>query len=226
MRTNSGFRDTHTADLASTLALVDSALKAERGAVQSLVTLLTPAIRFRISKVLGRAAHGRNIAAAVDDVAQQVLLVLFANQGKVLRSWDPERRLSLLNFVGLVAERQALTIARSDRTNPFTEAPMEHAALETHLPRERDPESQLAARELYHEIADRMRMSLSPYAMHMFNLLFLEDKSVEQVSEELTMTHEAVYTWRSRLVRQARTLAEQILSEKSASPRTKRQATP
>lgn len=181
---------------------------------------LTPAIRYRISKVLARSARGRTLPVAVDDIAQQVLLVLFADQGKTLRSWDPVRRLSLVQFVGLIAERQALVIARSKRASPFTEDPMEHVSLEPHLTPVRDPESQLAARELFDEIAERMRMDLSPYAMQMFSLLFLEDKSVEQISAELTMTPDAVYAWRSRLVRQARTFASEILSEQPTSPRS------
>src|SRR5688572_33000389 len=102
MRTNSDIREKHPEN---TIALIERALSGDHTSVEALVHMLTPVIRYRSGRVLGRAARGRNIAVAVDDIVQHVLLVLFADQGKVLRSWDPERRLPLVQFIGLVAER-------------------------------------------------------------------------------------------------------------------------
>ena len=45
---------------------------------------------------------GRDIRQEVEDLSQEVFLQLFAEGGRVLATWQPERGLTLLNFVGLV----------------------------------------------------------------------------------------------------------------------------
>jgi len=49
-----------------------------------------------------RSAAGRDVRQEVADLIQEVFMALFADDARVLRSWQPERGLSLDNFVGLV----------------------------------------------------------------------------------------------------------------------------
>src|SRR5262245_567748 len=123
--------------------LISRALESERRAVEQLVNFLTPVIRQRAGRVLARGARGRDLQAAIDDVVQLVLISLFADRCRALCSWDAERGMSLVQFVGLIAERQAISIARSQRANPFFEDPTQAETLETQLPAARDPESEL-----------------------------------------------------------------------------------
>lgn len=220
MRANDRTATTPDAGADAQRDLIARALAGSRDAVEQLVSLLTPVIRARAARVLVRGARGRDVRASVDDVAQQVLLALFADHGKLLRSWDPARGMSLRQFVGLIAERQTLSLARSQRANPHFEQPTQPETLEKELPRSLDPESELAARELFHEIALRLRAELSPYGFQMFQQLFVEEKSPEQLSTELAMSTDAVYAWRSRLVRQVRSIAEKISSESARTLRT------
>jgi RNA polymerase sigma-70 factor (ECF subfamily) len=202
--------------------LIARALARDARAVQQLVAALTPKLRLQVERVLRRGARGRDVRFAADDVVQSVWLALFAHQGKVLRSWDPARGMSLESFVGLVATRHALDVVRSRRLNPYSEDPIEHEQIELRTHAAPALDDQLATRQLFHEIAERLRTSLTPYGMQMFELLFVEGKSVEQVSDELTMCSDAVYGWRSRLTQRVRELAREILSETPADARSKR----
>src|SRR5262245_39126253 len=108
-------------------AEVHRALAGDDQALNRLVAMLTPVIQSRVARgLLSRrvgSASGRNVRQEVEDLTQEVFLVLFADGGKVLRSWEPERGLTLPNFVGLVAERQTASILRSGKRNPWREDP-------------------------------------------------------------------------------------------------------
>ena len=67
----------------------------------------------------------------VEDLAQDVFLRLFEENGRVLRSWDPARGLSLENFAGLVAERHAISTLRTGKRNPWREDEAEEGVLES-----------------------------------------------------------------------------------------------
>jgi RNA polymerase sigma-70 factor (ECF subfamily) len=192
-----------------------NALAGRRDAVVALVDLLTPVIRARVSGVLRRGARGRDVTAAVEDVTQQVLLVLFADGGKVLRTWDPARGLTLTSFVGLVAKRQALAITRTGRSSPFTEDPTEASDLDARPSQHVDLEEHVASREFFLELAQRLRQELTPYGMQMFELLFIQERTSEQICADLDLSPDAVYAWRSRLIRAVRAIGAEIVSEGS-----------
>jgi RNA polymerase sigma factor (sigma-70 family) len=193
---------------------VRSALAGSEAALTRLVRKLTPVIQSRVARglLLRRtgAAAGRDIRQEVEDFTQDVFLVLFADGGKVLRSWQPERGLSLLNFVGLVAERQTASILRSGKRSPWKEDPtlfedLNQPALES------NPEEITASREQLKLLLSRLTEELSPLGRHLFDLLFLRELPFEEVTRETGMSSAAVYAWRSRL----RRLVRRLLDEKS-----------
>jgi RNA polymerase sigma-70 factor (ECF subfamily) len=193
---------------------VRSALAGNEPALTRLVRKLTPVIQSRVARGLllrrtGMAA-GRNVRQEVEDLTQEIFLVLFADGGKVLRSWQPERGLSLLNFVGLVAERQAASILRSGKRSPWKEDPtlpedLHQAATES------GPEEVTASREQLRLLLHRLTEELSPLGRHLFDLLFLRELPLEEVIRRTGMSPDAVYAWRSRL----RRLAGRLLDETS-----------
>lgn len=193
---------------------VRRALAGDEPALTRLVRRLTPVIQSRVARGLllrrtGTAA-GRNIRQEVEDLTQEIFLVLFADGGKVLRSWQPERGLSLLNFIGLVAERQTASILRNGKRNPWKEDPT--------LPENFDqaaqtsgPEEITASREQLKLLLHGLTEELSPLGRHLFDLLFLRELPVEEVIQQTGMSPDAVYAWRSRL----RRLAGRLLDEMS-----------
>ena len=68
------------------------------GIILALVLRLSPVVQRRVCRPLAssRAARGRGVERAeVLDLTQQILLLLFDRDSRVLRSWDPARGLSL-----------------------------------------------------------------------------------------------------------------------------------
>jgi RNA polymerase sigma factor (sigma-70 family) len=201
---------------------IQSALAGDEPALNRLVRTLTPVIQSRVARSLllrrtGWAA-GRDIRQEVEDLTQDIFLLLFADGGKVLRSWQPERGLSLANFVGLVAERQTASILRSGKRSPWKEDPVLPEDLDRASP-ESGPEEVAASREQLKLLLHRLTEELTPLGRHLFDLLFLRELPFEEVTRQTGMTPDAVYAWRSRLRRLARRLLGET-SETRLDPRT------
>jgi RNA polymerase sigma-70 factor (ECF subfamily) len=75
-----------------------------------------------------------------------------------------------------------------------------------------------ASREQLRLLLDRMNQELSPLGRQLFDLLFVQELSLPEVTAASGLSADAVYAWRSRL----RRLAQRLLAELSgttASPR-------
>src|SRR6185295_1197582 len=201
-------------DAEDTCALVRDALAGDQDALTRLVAVLTPVIQARVARpLLARQPYlgpGRNVRQEVEDQTQDVFLSLFEKDGRVLRSWEAERGLSLENFVGLVAERHVVSSLRSGKRNPWKEEPVLLEDLDGASP-DRDPEKVTAIRELLRLVLERLREELSPLGRHLFELLFVHELSVPETMAASGLSADAVYAWRSRL----RHLAQEILAELS-----------
>src|SRR5215831_17740303 len=114
-------------DAEDCVGLVREALTGDQAALTRLVALLTPVIQARVARTLlahrPRLGGGRDVRQEVEDLTQEVFLSLFVKDGQVLRSWEAGRGLSLQNFVGLVSERQVVSLLRSGKRNPWKEEP-------------------------------------------------------------------------------------------------------
>jgi RNA polymerase sigma-70 factor (ECF subfamily) len=194
--------------------LVRSALAGDPAALNRLVAVLTPVIQARVARTLlarsFRLAGGRDVRQEVEDLSQDVFLALFSRDAHVLRDWQAELGLSLENFVGLVAERQVLSFLRSGRRNPSKEEPSFTPELEPEAP-EPGPEKIAAGREHLDLLLDRLREESSPLGRWLFELLFVQELSVNEVRDASGLSADAVYAWRSRL----RSLARKLQAEMS-----------
>lgn len=204
---------------------VTRALAGDRVAARELVDALVSVVQARVARALmrgrGRAA-GRDVHQDVADLTQQVFEVLFADGGRVLRSWDASRGLSLANFVGLVAEREVASILRSGRRSPWTDDPTLDDELTAAAGTVPGPEAEVSSQEQLGALLDRLRERLSPLGLSLFRRLFVDEASVDEVCAETGMTTDAVYAWRSRLGRLARELLAEIVSNPSERARTPR----
>lgn len=194
-----------------------SALAGNEPALTRLVGESTPVIQKRVARGLGLwrtgSAASRNVHQEVEDFTQEIFLLLFENGGKVLRSWQPERGLSFLNFIGLVARRQTASIMRNGKQSPWKEDPTLPEDLDAAAP-DSNPEEIIASREQFQLLLDDLIEELSPLGWHLFDLLVLRELPVEEVVRETGMSPDAIYKWRSRL----RFLVERLLAERSKWP--------
>src|SRR5262245_46561893 len=106
-------------------AIVVRATSGDRGAAERLIESLAPVLRRRIARALARwRSRGRGARHDLEDLVQQTLAALFADGGRPLRAWDPDRGLGFVGFVGLLAEREVGMTMRTRKRNPWTEEPM------------------------------------------------------------------------------------------------------
>ncbi len=132
-------------------------------------------------------------------MTQDVFGALFAHDGRALRAWDPERGLSLANFVGLVADRQIASTLRSGRRNPWRDVPEELDAIEAGADVVPAAEPQIHSRRTLEVLLDRMRASLSVRGLELFQRLYIDEEPIEDVAARMQMTREAIYAWRNRV---------------------------
>ncbi len=193
--------------------LVTKALAGDPETVRTMVDHLTPVIQARVARSLMRrsgSAAGRDVRQEVEDISQEVFVALFAQGGRVLRTWSPDKGLSLRNFVGLVAERQTSSILRSGKRSPWTEDPMDSPDLDRMGGTEQQTERRLITRDLLTTVVSMLREELSPKGLHLFELLMLQQRSVAEVCELTGMKTDAVYAWRSRLAKRVRAIAKKV----------------
>src|SRR5262249_32017908 len=87
-------------------AALDRALAGDADAVRDLVNALMPVVQRRVARTLHRrrARAGTDLRTALEDLVQDTFYALFQERARLLRTWNPERGLTLESFVGLVAE--------------------------------------------------------------------------------------------------------------------------
>ena len=210
-------------DAEESVALLRAALDGDGRngrAVERLVALLTPVIQVRVARTLlirGWGGGGRDLRSEVEDLSQDIFLRLVANNGRVLRRWKRERGLSLENFVGLVSERYVKSFLRSVRRNRSKEVPTDSDDLDGRHDGP-DPERFTAARERLQLLLDRLRRRVSPKGWEIFDLLFIQERSVPEAMAATGLTRAAVDKWASRL----RQLVLELMSELSGNPPPRR----
>lgn len=182
--------------------------------LEDLVARLTPVIQARVARSLFRRnqVRTRSVRQEVEDLSQEVFVTLFANDAKVLRSWDPDRGLSLANFVGFVAERQVASILRTGKRNPWQEDPTLTEELDDADPAA-GPHDATVSRQILRRLLDRLEEQLSPLGRQLFDLIYLKERSVAEVEGQTGLGSDAVYAWRSRLRRLARRNLCELMSE-------------
>jgi RNA polymerase sigma-70 factor (ECF subfamily) len=198
--------------------LVHRALARDQLSVRALVDRLSPVIERRVAATLWRTGGRRDIRQELQDMVQAVFLSLFESDGKALRAWDPLRGCSLEGFVGLLAQRQTISILRRGRTSPWPDEPTDDAELDTLSAATRFPEEILGSREHLRLLLDRVHEDLSPVGQEMFQRLVIDEEPLEEVAVRVGKSVAALYQWKSRLIRRLRELSAELLAD-SASDR-------
>ena len=199
--------------------MLDRALGGDRGALSDLLDRLTPVVQACVARaLLSRAAgRGRDVRQEVEDMVQEVFVRLLVDDAKALRAWDPERGLSLKNFVALLAGRHVASIMRARRRNPWSEQPVEdpalHALAQDRCDGGQDVEQQVLTHEMLEYLLLRLEEELSPLGYQLFELLFVKEREVTEVCQALNMTPNAVYAWRSRLIKLSQRLKEEVTGQ-------------
>jgi RNA polymerase sigma factor (sigma-70 family) len=193
------------------LELVERALRSEPEAVGALVDLLLPAVRRVAERVIRRSTRitGRGLQLSVDDLVQDCFELLFDDAGRVLRSWEPGRGLALVRFVELISERHLVTLLKTGKRNPWREDPTMDEAMDLMTTSLQDPEMSFASKEVLERLLDRIRMTLSPVGMELFEALFVHEQTPAEIGKRLGMSNDAIYAWKHRFKKLVTVLLEQ-----------------
>ena len=198
----------------TTLDDVGPLLDGDRRAVSAFVRVMTPIVQARAAKAMrGFAVEGSRARQELEDMVQDTFLAIFANDSKLLRGWDPDRGLSFQNFVGLIAYRLALSKLRTQKSNPFNADPTMDEELEQGQEPEPAFDTALAQRDLMVKVVARVRAKLSPLGLSLFTALIIEEREIEDVMMEESMSRDALYAWRSRLLKAIKREYQSLLSE-------------
>jgi len=199
-------------------AYLARALHGDAHARDALVRAVAPIIQVRVYKALSvRRRSGRDVRQEVEDLTQDILVSLFAEDARVLRAWDPARGLSFANYVGLVAEREVGHRLRSRRRSPWSLEPTEDGELAEAAGTTDGPELHVGSRQKLTRIWARLKEQVTPRGLELFQRLFIEGESVDRVCEDFGMQPASVYAWRSRFLKRAREVQEEI--EPASDPR-------
>jgi len=175
---------------------------------RNLVEAVTYVVPARARRVLARGAlQRRSLAQELEDVTQDVLEALFANDARALRRWDPERGLKFLGFVGLIAEREVLSMLRGRRSREWRETSLHLTQLELLGVVSQSPEDAFATAELFRLLCVRMARQTTSKTYLIFRMLYLEEREPREVSQALGISLECVYTHQTRLRRRASSIA-------------------
>ena len=193
---------------------IRAALAGDASALRALVDFLMPVVQSRAARALSRyRPRGRDSRQDVEDLVQEIYLALFEQEGRVLKTWDPEKGLSLRNFVGLVSQRTAHGILLSGRRTPWPDDPTDPRDMESLDEASRDPLPAIQSRAELQRLMDRLTEELSPRGLSLFYRLCVNQEDVRAVAQSTGMTEQAVYAFRKRLERTAQDIAQELREE-------------
>ncbi|MCK6550824.1 hypothetical protein L6R52_33610 [Myxococcota bacterium] len=197
------------------IELIRAVLAGDQPAARTLVKRLTPVIQRSVNGALLR--RGRASRTQMVDLTQDIFRILFEQDGKILRSWDPERGASLEGMISLVAERRAASLLSAGKRTGWAE---DLHDFDTWEPPDggTGSELRLASRQLLERILEELKVRLSDRGWLVFWSLFVEEHDVERVMREHQLTRDAVYTWRSRLQKAISAIRRELESDPATSP--------
>ncbi len=184
--------------------VLKKALGGDQEAQAELIKRLTPMIQYRVGCLLWAVATSPDPRSLVEDLTQEIFLHLFRDNAKILRAWDPKLG-SLKSYVGMIVDRRGRSMLRRRQR----EWPSEDEKLERPSP-DADPEAQAASREQLEVALERLRKELSSESWQIFELLFVDERSTEEVCQITELSPGLIYQRKSRLLKKARELREEL----------------
>ncbi|MEL7372557.1 MAG: hypothetical protein AAFN74_26770, partial [Myxococcota bacterium] len=160
-------------------ALLQRALAGDAAAMEALTRLLTPPIQARVARTLcRRPGHKGDLGRDLEDLMQEVFVRLFAENARALRAWDPDRGLSLVGFVRMVADREVSNVFASGRRQPSAERLELEENMDLHA-RSTAPDEERRAidRDLLLKVYRELQTWLTPRGRELFTVVYLEQRT-------------------------------------------------
>ena len=203
-------------EASSILDIVNQAIAGERFAIRRLIRLLTPVIQSSVAHVLTRTNSdfsNRNIHSEVADYCQDIFMILFKSDSKILRSWDQKKGMSLNSFISLIAKRRVISALRQNQVTLRLDDKIIEQKIESHrnVP---DIETQFIDRQLLLSIISHLKSDISELGYDLFVQLFLFERTPEEISIKTGISKNSIYVWKSRLRNKAKNILKNLESGK------------
>ncbi len=174
-------------------------------ALELLLGRLVPVLRARAGRALRKGPIG---AYDVGDLVQEVWLVLIADQGRRLLTYEPEHGLTLEGFVGVIAEREITSLRRKELTKKRGGSLRVVREDVDVVDASGSPEDEAVTADLAARLAQHLDEQLPVRGRLVWRLAFADGKSTAEVAERMGVTQQVVYNWQHKI----RTLARAFLS--------------
>ena len=195
--------------------LLKLVLDREPNAARQFVEMISPIIHARVGRVLRR----RNVAQCHDvqqeamDLTQQTYANLLKNNGHLLRSWDPERGMSLANYVGMIAEQTAEAATRKRSEEVWRSNVEITGSSDLVIDSSRTPERLAAAQEILAAISSRVCAQLNKRGQRLLRAVCVEGRPVREVSALMNISESAINAWQHRLLNRTQQITREVLSD-------------
>ena len=165
-----------------------------------------------VRKCVERLQRKKRLPAAfdTDDLAQHVLLHLYAHDARVLLSWKEGFGTSYRGYLAMVAQRAAISALRRRDLNPRGELQTDPSTLDAWGCGSQSSEDLLMAKDFGAALLQRLGGQLSPLGRSVLVALYGNDMTIEEASAALGMSVESLYAWRARIKQRARSLSREL----------------
>lgn len=197
-----------------------AALDGDRDALRALIAVLEPVLRARVRrKLIDTPRRSPCLPEDVEETVQETFAQLFRDDGRLLRRYSPDRGMSLLNYVGQIAEREAGRVIRSrgfaKRRGEELVEPDDYRLDAAQEPAP-DVLEKLQQIEHHEALLGALRDRLSDESFLVFEALYIRLLPAADVAAMFGCAVEAIYTRRHRIRATLRTLLEERLDATSA----------
>ena len=199
--------------------LVDQVIAGNRAAIRLLIENLTPVIQLAVVHILKRCTQSyqhNHIHLEVTDYCQEIFILIFKNNSKILRDWNPDKGMNLKSYISLITKRRVISSLRNIK---FTQS-LDDDTIDTNIDsflKTPDEESQFINRHLLYRIIKSLKNEISSFGYEIFVQIFLYGYSAEEVASKMNLTKNSVYVWKNRLKAQAKNISVQLENDSTLS---------
>lgn len=150
----------------------------------------------------------------VEDLGHDVLVLLFDEDSRILRAWDPTRGMKLRSFVALIVRRYIFRRFKGFRGNPWSIDPAEADVLAGYLddgiaagPTDR---ADIEYRLQLDRVLTVLHRQLNARDWRLFVKLYVDQHTPAEVAVEEDIRENSVHKWNSRIQKRIRKIFEKM----------------
>jgi len=191
---------------------VSQAVAGNKAAIGLLVSNLTPVIQLAVAHILRRSTppyQHNHVDLDIADYCQNVFMLLFKNNSKVLKDWDPAKGMNLKSYISLIAKRQVISSLRKVKFTQSLDDDSINENIESFL-KTPDEGHQFVNRHLLIRIISCLKNEISEFGYEIFVQIFLYGFSAEEIANKTNLSKNSIYVWKNRLKKHVKKISDDL----------------